>query len=806
MSDTYADTQAEETATDSPEPRHRRHTPGFTLDCGANLDVDHVGIVFVHGIGSQQAGETLLNWGGKIISLLLDARVATRAAGDPVIACELDPGPSESRYIELQLPKATRDDGTTIAEQHWVMTEAWWAQRVHPPSFGEMAEWLGPRGAIKRILLAMLPRAQGEHDPRLRPFATVFPLRRDETGTRVEEAAEHGNVYGPHRNPRRFISLQRLVARLQAGVSNVGSLLTKIGAGLYLQAISALILVIYGALRSVEKVLPFGPLRDGALTRPIDNFMLDWFGDVYVLLRDPAQTASVRGQLTDALQDLDANHCQSVVVVAHSGGAIVSYMTLADEAKKRIPVSRLITLGEGLNLAWRLTAGDDGQVDEDTRRRYQRLYTDVFDHRPNLKWDDFWSSQDPAPVGVLNPSPDALDTAHLGRIQSHAVWNRLAFGDDHGAYWDNDEEFLMPLVRLLDVSGSASQLFDIEHDDASRSNRRRRRLSMLSIWRQLALVAPTGAIVIAFALGSDFARRLSDAVATLWKSLPGSDVATGPLDQLRGLGLGDAGAGQVLAETGVWVTAALVGLVTLFALLAPPERPVPWWHGRGRAFGLFLRVVPWLVATPIIVAVAAGALQFVQGATTTGAEVGGAVARVVIAAVVLGALGLVMFGPPSKSGGRGRWSTVRDAFEMAVTIAIMVIVTFLALSPFVAAIAYPDVGATVLGCLSVVVGFQIIGRIGTWRWNVWDGRERVAARIDGKYPPLPRILVQMGLLTGTVLVAFAAVVTNQDMLALVATIGAGLAVLLGIAVDVFDTARGQRRAPADAMLQGARRL
>ena len=75
--------------------RRRAHNPGFVLDCGADISVRHVGIVFVHGIGSQNAGETLLDWGGKIISLLLDTRVADHASGDPVIACELDPGPSE---------------------------------------------------------------------------------------------------------------------------------------------------------------------------------------------------------------------------------------------------------------------------------------------------------------------------------------------------------------------------------------------------------------------------------------------------------------------------------------------------------------------------------------------------------------------------------------------------------------------------------------------------------------------------------------------------------------------------------------
>src|SRR6476619_2984403 len=78
-----------ELTTPPPEPAttaHRRdHKPGFELDCGAPASVAHVGIVFVHGIGSQEAGSTLLDWSSKIIALLLDARSSQEAKGDPVI-------------------------------------------------------------------------------------------------------------------------------------------------------------------------------------------------------------------------------------------------------------------------------------------------------------------------------------------------------------------------------------------------------------------------------------------------------------------------------------------------------------------------------------------------------------------------------------------------------------------------------------------------------------------------------------------------------------------------------------------------
>ena len=798
--------------------------PNFQLDCDAGPDVPHVGIVFVHGIGSQQSGETLLDWGGKLIGLLLDARSVLQKPGDPVIDVQLDPGtPASSHYVELKLPKATEEDGRTISEQHWVMTEAWWANRVRPPSFGEMAEWLGPRGAIKRIVLAMLPRRRGEHDPRKRPAMSDYPLTRGAAG--VQEAAEPGSPYLATEPTwwSRVQSALRPFRPLFDTLTDVGTLVTKLGAGLYFQAISSLVLVLYGALRTVEKVLPIGPLRSGALTGPIDRFVLEWFGDVYVLLRDPAQAASVRGRLVEALRDLDANDCGTIVIAAHSGGAIVSYMTLADQAYKGVRVDRLITLGEGLNLAWRLTSGDDGVPDKDTLRRYDRLYEDMLQipSRKNLEWHDFWASQDPAPVGVLAPAEGSMSEASLRRIHSHAVWNRLSFGEDHGTYWDNDEEFLIPVARLLDHEHSAPSVFGTGQKLADQSTRRRRRLSLLSIWRQLGLVAPTAAIVAAFAIGSDYANRAAHAVASMWSQVPGNEIISTPLTSIRAQQLDPGSPWLFLAETGRWVIVVVLGALTLVALIAPPERPLPWtkegsWSSSTNLFAQFLRVVPWIVAAPVVVMVGRAAVKVWLEATPGALEIGAVALRLVLTTIVIGGLGYLMFGnsvKPAAAADREptarerRIQALRDGIEMAVTIFVTAVVFLLAIAPFVSTLLLEAVGTSVLGWLTIIAAFQVIARIGTWRWNVWDARERVAARMvkPAHFRSL-RIVVQMALLIGTVLVGVAAVIQDSSDLTAVAAAGVAAAVLLGIAVDVFDAARQTRRDPLDAMLQMPPRL
>ena len=740
----------------------------------------HVGIVFIHGIGAQLAGETLLDWGGAVIRVLLDARVRHGASADPVIDSQLDPGPSGSRYIELQLP-AVAIDGVDVPEQHWVMTEAWWAQRVRPPAFGQMAEWLGPRGAIRRILTALLPRERGVHDPRLRPWAESYPLHRNAAGQTEEDTTPD-----PPGGTR------------QRTGTPVGRAVALVGGALYLQAVSALLLVLYGLLRTIEKILPIGPLKGGALTRPLDTFVLEWFGDVYVLLSDSAQAASVRGRLVDALEDLRAAGCEEVVVVAHSGGAIVTYMTLADPSVGGLKVDRLITLGEGLNLAWRLTAGEDGAGAEEAAVQYARLYRNMLAMHPNLHWDDFWASQDPAPVGVLEfpvPADGSDEGLLLGRVRSHATWNRLSYGEDHGGYWDNDEEFLIPVLRLLEGRAGAGALFGEAADDRDLSNRRRRRLSILSLWRQLSFVGPMAGIVIAFATGSPFLGRAADAIAGLWGAIPGSAMVTGPLVSLRGLGIETTDLGRVLAEAGVWVVAAAIAVTTAFSLIAPPERPVPWAAGRlGTWVGRGLRALPWLAGIPVVAALGYAGWRFVAGSTPAALGIG---RNVAIAAIVVVVLALVV---PMLVGGARRatagWLPLVDTLLMMLA---MVAVSGLVAAPVIAVLVFPDVGRTVLGSLGIVASFQALGTAGGWRWSVWDRRERAAARTGGGYRGTRRVIIQAALLFATQAALFAAVVLDSD-LALVGAVGGlvGIA-LVGVAIDVLDASRQDRAAPADRL-------
>jgi hypothetical protein len=371
------------------EQAARRVDRGEAATAPAALDPDKTGVVFVHGIGAQAPGETLLQWSEPLIDLLRNWRVQNEVSpADPVLRAEVNFSDGIGA-IEVQVPPRP---GHT-APRTWVLTEAWWASRVAPPSLSTMTTWLGPRGAAGRIVDGILanPEAGG-------------PI----TG---------GAIFAARIVLVPFVTL-----------------------------LAALVLSMYAIARTVSGFIPIDSVRNSAVLRAFDTFLTGWFGDVRVILYDPAQSANIRAGLARAIRGLREHGCSKVVVAAHSGGVMVSFLTLTDEALTGIQVEKLITFGEGWNLALQLSPPNpiDGTGMAD------RIRVDITARQSRLRWRDFWSTNDPAPSGPLRVS-EMVGTPDTSRLRSGKVWNRRSLLDDHGSYWTNAEEFVIPVLQEIDV-------------------------------------------------------------------------------------------------------------------------------------------------------------------------------------------------------------------------------------------------------------------------------------------------------------------------------------------------------------------
>jgi hypothetical protein len=770
---------------------------------GCNHDVQHVGVVFVHGIGSQTPGETLRAWSAAIIRVLADdlvdralgAPMAARTATiqtDSVIRSDLDPSPSSSRFVELELAES----GERWPRRHWILTEAWWADRASPPSFQTMAQWLGPSGALAEVVQTFFPSHRGAPDSN----------------------AERGAEAGP--------SPVRKLARLTLGA--------------YLQALASLLLVLYGALRAVERLIPIGPLRSRALTGPIDRFMLEWFGDVYLLLRDPAQAAGIRGRLRDKVEELVAAGCGRIVLVAHSGGAIVSYTALTDLSQPPLAVDHLITFGQGLDLARRL-AGDS----KESRARFQRLYSGFRD--TGLRWTDFWASQDPASSG-----PIVQDEIATPAIESHAIWNSLSVRKDHGSYWENDEEFVVPLIRCIDSTDDmdASPLFDAGAGQAAASQRRRRRLGYLAYWRQLAGLAAPAAIMVAFLADSAFTQRVGAWGLGVLGSVPGADIVGNVLSPLRAAALAEGGTVDAFLTTaGGFLLAGLLAGAVLFAVEGAPGLEAVWYGTpipqAGQAIRFLLRagaltlvgaaglkaagVVsldpvggPWIVAG-IAAAVALALIAMRVGSAmlrhagsqaalgwfaaladegmewlrsnrqTLGAILFLAAVLVLGARGILAQLGMELPGVVVDIAGAVIILVVTGLviYRVALLGAALLLSLVVAAAPVIALLRDQRLVELVVGSAIVYLMFWVIGSIGTWQWDSWDRRVRGGSRwlATSSTPDatfgrrFARVYFALAFLVLMLALAFAGVVYDQPIAFGTALVIAVPAVAFAVAVE-----------------------
>jgi hypothetical protein len=705
---------------------------------------DRVGVVMIHGIGPQLAGQTLLDWTRPIITLIKDAAVAQgsefaleedaapaadiaggepgktrrRTVTDPVTKSNIDFSGETFPVVQVRIPaRKDVDEGDPRGERRtWVFTETWWASEIRAPSLPTMIGWLGEQGGVGRIVQGIEQNMLGS---------------------------------GP-------------LARI-----------SKVSLAPIISVVTSFVLTIFLVLLGLAKLIPFGPLRDAVVLRLAASFLTDWFGGARTLLLDPAQSANVRHRLVMTIKALRAYGCRDVVVIAHSGGTMVSLMTLTDPAFEGLRVEKLITIGEALNLGWRLNdRNPDGP--RPTPPAGDRMAGDIGRLQPDLQWRDFWATHDPAPSGppLL---PEGFKTPPLPlQFSQERIYNRMALLEDHGTYWDNDEQFLVPLMREIDVPTGDRGASRFYSDDDERKLRwkRRERVSLRALWRRGLQALPLLAIVAAATVSAPgFVAIAGGFALSLLGLIPGSDTVGDFFDSfvkffndisLQGVPLMPdflrvQSLGASLYRLGTWTLEGLL-VLTLFPVV------LPGWVDRLWGTRPWARLI--VVSLDLFVGLGVAALIVIGFFFVISPEdrsrIWDAVGWDLLWLVVVG-LGVLFVGwlgrllrtrlraTRETANQRPRVRFGRDALVVASSLflgAILLIVTAMAIGVTLVVVdgttempadgtqVHAEIERFVIGAIAVLVGFRLLMRLGTWRWGSWDVRERRSLRRkpSGKTP------------------------------------------------------------------------
>jgi hypothetical protein len=669
--------------------------------------VAHVGVVFVHGVGFQDAGQTFVDAVAPLIRLIREAGYPQYdPLPDPVIRGGSIAG-TTLPFAEIAVPTVELDGA-----QHWIVTEAWWASSFRPPNLATMLRWLGVEGGIARAARRLRWRPPVSQGPR--------------TGGRS----------------------------VWAGMWSERVLLTAVG---------SLLLVGYAALRAVFTVLPIASLRTLTIGG-IDRFMTGWAGDMRVMIQDEAQAGMIRARIVESIQALVGMGCTRVVIAAHSGGVVASYMTLTDPANADLPVSRFITFGQGLSVAWRLLDISAETGSERAHSVGSFLAHPLPDH---VEWTDYFATDDPVPAGPIwaedGPATDSPPPGASRPVSSQSrdwsgtrIANRWELPRDHGEYFANDEQFLLPVARAIYDTARIAGAIPLMKSTASKqraSVRREQRVRVLHMWRLLTMGAAVLALFLSVAVGLIRAwaghleplyqpvKPVVDALVTIWNQfgisklfLPPEAAQEPPLWQVSALGFM------------LWPT--ILGVVVW--TLAPRWND---WRGAWPAKSLHITIVTGAVSGVLLVAMTIALLIGIPGlvgvglqttpiwdndtfqsvfrygilewATSVGGPIIGSLAMnlaITASVVAIAALiGLALWG---LYRGLRRWTlgsaVLVVCFEFLAVVALSSLVWVLAVNH--------GFRVHAAGWLVIFIVAKLVQSIGVWRWNSWDEQERVEAR------------------------------------------------------------------------------
>jgi hypothetical protein len=262
-----------------------------------------LGILFVHGVGTQPPRDTLVRWGDVLLKVIGRAMEEKPGRTTPIVsrAEAGDRSGAKPAEVVVELRCSDRE------KEKWLLTESWWADSFPTPTYSELVSW--SFRAVPWSIAVHIAHAFWETDPQASKGAWGL-----------------------------------------AAAKAVGWLLLAM-------ALTPMLLIILG-LTLVLGLLPIPQLR--TLILSMQTTLVGTVGDSLAFVESPLRAALIRGRISEGIERL-RGCCERTIVVAHSQGAAATLDAVggildpavtgeAPAARPEVPVpDALVTFGSGVN-------------------------------------------------------------------------------------------------------------------------------------------------------------------------------------------------------------------------------------------------------------------------------------------------------------------------------------------------------------------------------------------------------------------------------------------------------------------------
>jgi len=508
--------------------------PAVAEEKNVRREKETLGVLLVHGIGSQQHGDTLVhcttalhNW---LRNWLAPVYFDQRIDVDLVDTSVAEAGPDRPAHARIIFRRSNE-----VSRFSWLLAESSWFGTYRRPGFYEFARWALLVVPVA-VVVHVLPRyrsAWAAFDASHLALNTGRPLaERDFLTIRRElGSAAFGTTDKDFEQPeflRKFN--QKMMGRLLA-------------IQLKLALAASLGLVIQVLLLAVA-TLAVVPGITRSFAGWVQKTLSSTLGDSFLFVTSPITGAAIATRVKKDLQWLTAR-CSRVIVLAHSQGAAVSYQVIEREFWGGQPPEKLhalVTYGSGLrklsdllnaerNLGlWTLFGACAMAVSALMACLVALLLSGVVQWwvaLPGLAlgvllqmiplkvldktvrdpavlrvpWHDHYSSHDPVPNGPIelatqdpssNPFLYHLDAGFVlafDALQREVVNRRSTLGD-HTSYWASQDDFVAGIAGILAEASDIPIHFTLDEEWLKVSAARRRwRVTWLSQCRAVAGLA-----------------------------------------------------------------------------------------------------------------------------------------------------------------------------------------------------------------------------------------------------------------------------------------------------------------------------